>query len=533
MDAIDQAELIAIAHKITKCDEKAANLRSEGNKLYQQSKFFEALLKYNESLCVGESHGSLSLAYANRSAVFFELKLYEECIENIKQAKDCGYPMQKMPTLDDREKRCLEAMMAKTSIKSDPTSDHSDFFKLSYPANKKIPFIIDGLQMEFDTKYGRKIITNRPLKVGDIISLESPFFGVIQSNLMVDSRAKITNKFNYCDHCLSDNLINLIPCGKCVSVMHCDENCSQLGNKYHQHECFMSRVIQNQGHHHLAIRFFFKALAIAGGSIKVLKNLFNECLKSPKTIFDFDLSNPKDSEYEKNQLRVALSLARDESRKVFGCPLGEKFFFYNIKHLWESHEGFIKKFLLHVYQIQVASRSEIWLSSLTTDKYEIVGRGIFLLGAYINHSCSPNVSQYFVDGKMCLVAVRPIEKGEHLVDSYIRWFHDLPKDKRQEILSARFVCECEACQDPLRFSLFSNLKVYDMELYVFAKAVLNLNYSKMKRDDVIKLTNTIKEKMQDSFSTDRFPSQEYVLMHDALNKFTQLLARRDNYFKSD
>lgn len=515
-----------------KFDDKAIALRVSGNKLYQNRKFFEALLKYNESLCVASSNECLSMTYANRSAVFFELELYDECLINLHYARINHYPIEKMSKLDDRQGRCLELQqtLKKFSIKSDSSSDQSDFFKLSYSSNQKIPFIIDGLQLEFDEKYGRKIITNRPLKVGDIISNESPFFGVIQSNPEVDSREKPTNKFNYCDNCLSDNLLNLFPCNDCNSVMFCNDGCGVLAQNYHQYECELSAIFQNLGYKHIALRFFFKALAIMDGSITDLESLFDECLESPKTIFDLDFSNPKDPEHSKNQLKVALSLARDKSIE-FQFDAIEIICFLKVKHLWDSHEKFIRKFVLHAFQIQRATRSELVKSSLWDDSYELVGRGIFLFGAYMNHSCVPNVCQSYAGERMCLVVVRPIEKGEHLVDSYIEWFHMMSKAKRQKLLKPFFACDCEACRNPNRFPLFPQLKIFSEELLSFANAVFNKDYANMKRKDTIKHATIIKKKMQDSFSTDQFPSHEFFLMHDAFRKCIRALVRRDNQYK--
>ena len=76
-----------------KSSELADECRNAGNKLYCERNFFEALLKYNESLCFAmEGSEAVGLAYANRSAVYFELRLYEKCIRNIELAKLSGYP---------------------------------------------------------------------------------------------------------------------------------------------------------------------------------------------------------------------------------------------------------------------------------------------------------------------------------------------------------------------------------------------------------------------------------------------------------
>lgn len=194
---------------MNKSNAKSNELRTEGNKFYSERKFYDALIKYNESLCFAEVESeTFGLAYANRSAVFFEMKLYDKCLRNIELAKQNHYPEKNFEILDKREEKCKE--LEKTQPKKSPWN----FFKLSHPANKKIPFIIDCLEVKSDEKYGRHIITNRALKVGDILSIEKPFCGVLlsESNLHKIPHANI---FQRCSYCLKENALNLMPCKTC------------------------------------------------------------------------------------------------------------------------------------------------------------------------------------------------------------------------------------------------------------------------------------------------------------------------------
>jgi SET and MYND domain-containing protein 4 len=155
-----------------KSNERAGILRVEGNSFYTQRKFFNAILKYNESLCFADpSSDNLGHAFANRSAVYFEMKLYEKCLKNIELAKQNHYPEKSFEVLDKRGEKCKELMKTSREKILDPWN----FFKLSYPANEKLPFIADCLEVKKSEKYGRHVITNRPLKVGDIIVVEKPF----------------------------------------------------------------------------------------------------------------------------------------------------------------------------------------------------------------------------------------------------------------------------------------------------------------------------------------------------------------------
>lgn len=195
----------------SKNNEKSNELRAEGNKLYSQRKFFDSMLKYNESLSFaqpGSEH--IGLAYANRSAVYLEMKLHEKCLKNIELARRHNYPKKNFEILAKREEKCKT--LIKTEREKLPGS--WGFFKLSYPASKKLPFIANCLELKTSEKFGRHLVTNQPLKVGDIVSIEKPFCSV----LLAESKAleiPNANIYQRCFNCLRDNAFDLLPCLSC------------------------------------------------------------------------------------------------------------------------------------------------------------------------------------------------------------------------------------------------------------------------------------------------------------------------------
>jgi hypothetical protein len=188
-----------------KDNERAAKYRAEGNELFAQASYCESLLKYNHSLCYAEI-GSIDLAlgYGNRSAVYLKLKEHELCLKNIQLARDHGYPADKLQKLNERELECKKQMKF---YHPHPDSDPLNFFKLSYPANEKLPFFADCLELKINQKYGRHIITNRDLKCGDIIAITDSFF------ILFDKRARL----HHCSNCASIvSKLSLIPCSGCT-----------------------------------------------------------------------------------------------------------------------------------------------------------------------------------------------------------------------------------------------------------------------------------------------------------------------------
>lgn len=186
-------------------------LRGDGNKFYSQRKFHDALLKYNESLCFAEPGSEhLGLAYANRSAVYFEMKFFERCLKNIEMAKMNNYPEKSFEVLRKREEKCNEMVKNQSEKLSDPWN----FFKLSYPPNKKLPFIANCLEVDCNEQFGRFIVTNRQLNVGDVIAIERPFCSVLLAESpFVEIPA--SNILQNCTNCLKANYLDLIPCETC------------------------------------------------------------------------------------------------------------------------------------------------------------------------------------------------------------------------------------------------------------------------------------------------------------------------------
>lgn len=199
----------------SKSNEKSEVLRTEGNKFYSQRRFFNSMIKYNESLCFADPKSeNMGLAYANRSAVYLEMKLFEKCLRNIELARKHNYPEKNFEILNKRELKCKDLTKSEKENLCNPWS----FFKLSYQANKKLPFIVDCLELKRDEKFGRYVVTNKPLKVGDIISIEKPFCSVLLSESKLHEIPE-SNIYQRCSNCLRENSLDLIPCGVCCKGM--------------------------------------------------------------------------------------------------------------------------------------------------------------------------------------------------------------------------------------------------------------------------------------------------------------------------
>lgn len=183
---------------------EADELRVAGNVHYKSSRFFDALIFYNKSLAMAiPGSKEFSLALANRSAVYMEIKENELCLENIRLAIDCGgYPEDKIKTLLERQDNCFDLL---EFHESDPQKNPWSFFKLSHPPNEEIPYAANCIELRESSKLGRYLITNRSLKTGDIICIEEPFHKFIVNS----------SRFSHCANCLKSEKLNLFPCLEC------------------------------------------------------------------------------------------------------------------------------------------------------------------------------------------------------------------------------------------------------------------------------------------------------------------------------
>lgn len=183
---------------------RASQLRLKGDGFVNSNQFPEALLCYNESLCHSESNEEKALTYSRRAEIYLKTGNWQHCLENIKLSRDHQKEEKKITSVDELEVKCQNLMKPTNEEAKD---NPGNFFKLSYPANKNIPFIADCLELKKDSTFGRYVVTNRDLKPGDFVAIEDSFF----------KHLKKDQCYKRCRQCLTANMYNLIPCpGRCV-----------------------------------------------------------------------------------------------------------------------------------------------------------------------------------------------------------------------------------------------------------------------------------------------------------------------------
>ncbi|XP_052902937.1 SET and MYND domain-containing protein 4-like [Anopheles moucheti] len=456
-------ELLAL-HSDVKNNAKADELRNLGNYMFHPrvKRYIEAVKYYNESITYSEKGSEQrALAYGNRSLICLELRQYEDCLKNIRLARDSNYPERLAEKLKKREKDAKLALeKASKKVPKGPsrrTHEQAERqLKLSYGAHENMPQVAKCLQLQRNDQFGRHVVTNHRLNVGDVVMIDKPFVTVLDDLL----------RYVRCAYCYEEKIFTLIPCEGCTLAMYCSEQClSKAYQQYHRYECAIIRDMWRISGDVpvVAIRAIALAVAAFDHDVQALKEHLNGLNEAGINAFSMDwkAATPKDIYDAVYVLTTNQQLRR---RKDLAFTI----FFATIVHqlvLERTELGSICAvdtnttkllFDLILRHLQIAKCNRQWLCFMdykmeqSLNDSEGYATGCFPLIGMMNHSCAPNVKRITLrDGRCAIVVIRPIAGGGQLFDNYER--HHLKNDleDRQTVLlnMFNFRCGCEACMN--------------------------------------------------------------------------------------
>lgn len=532
----------------SKSNERSATLRAEANRLYVQKRFFDALLKYNESLCFAEAESeNLGLAYANRSAVYIEMRLFDKCMENIELARDNFYPSSKLELLTKREEKCK--LLMRNDSDSNSGAGAAALLKLSYESHERLPYLAKCLELRSNEKYGRHIITTRQLNAGDIVAFDVAQFRVIKADSRYDT-CDDTNVFQRCSDCLDDNRLSLIPCSECCKTMYCSIDCMKSAYiRYHRFECEIVDELLTSGIEHISLRMLFEGLSLFGDDICAMETFVKSLKKQTGGLTIFDLAKKQSksigAEEKKKIYLTAISLASSDFELPFRLS-NNNYDDYQRKilklfqtspalvALWtalnKSNEIFVKDLLSRLHRVALNYMHGIggWslkkaqvdegTAALMPSSYQhLIGNGCYLFAGLLNHSCAPNVQRLNVaNDKIAVIVSRPIRKGEQLFDSYRQHFNVQPKSVRSETLlrDYNFHCDCEACIND--YPMNQHLSTHHEDLLEMAWELHeSLPYftAAVAREELTKCYKIV----NDQHRKGNFPSAELIVMQQCIS----------------
>lgn len=407
---------IVSSDRCHKNNEISTALRIDGNEKFRQEKWMVAMSSYNWSLCFAENNSeNVGLAFANRSACFFHMKMYDEVLVDIELAKQWQVPDHLLPKLNQRKRDSenLYRMQSRQCSYRTP--------KLAYPASKNWPCMADVVEIRTNNEFGRHMVAKCDIPAGKIILIEKNYFMIKNDNEPL------------CYTCFRSNA-NFMACVQCSRVLFCSIECMDQ-NSTHKFECgtFFHTL-------HIEDKLQIKIVLLA---IELFENVEN-LMKFVDKILDEDpLKLPVSLDDAKLKYHFFLKLGKipptsfdvfSEAYKIYRNAIAIP----RIGDLFDTTEK--QHFLMHLmaHHFLVTNNNSYGNESNTT---------IGLVLSLINHSCSPNLHNYAIGNQRCSVTIRPVRKGQQLFTTYLTG-SEKPFELRQKEIKQwwGFECKCELCR---------------------------------------------------------------------------------------
>lgn len=422
---------------VPKTERSSIHYRNLGNERFQKSQDYIAWQFYNLSLLHAPSLSDhYVLALANRSAVFFSMKKFEECLKDIEKVLSLKHPEKIREKLCKRQSACREALADKSTENGvdngvDIASEIQQILVMKGPKDGKYLCASTKLKVVCNELMGRHVVATEDIKVGEILVQEDPYFALLLQEQFLFS----------CNYCLSRNM-NLLPCDSCVYVLYCSEKCKENAwQEYHKIECLLMPMLIKMEFTKLellALRTVIKARTDHQDWLSLINTISKAeayddskhkgCVKvGNKWIFDsknYTSIHTLASNIEKRNISdvfqkcvtaaVFLKLLIDgtdfvnctddaERDKIRRCIAGTL-----LLHIMTSPTN------MHGLSSNTATEDGRFVTEIS------IASAPYAFHSLINHSCAPNVVRFTQLGtsRMSLFALRPIKKGMQLFDNY-------------------------------------------------------------------------------------------------------------------
>lgn len=376
-----------------------------------ESTLLHRLELYNESLCYADGD-QLAVLYAGRAAVYFDLKQYEICSENVRLAEVSGCAVDLLVELNELKVGCLQRSQKNSNHRKKKKKQTE--IKLNVEPHLQIPFAAGCLELKTDRIRGRYITTNEDIKPGSIVVVESPFEKVLSVDCI----------YQRCSNCFDKHLLNLIPCPNCTKAMFCSDKCMREAfERFHRFECPIIDCLYDVGGQ-ISLRTFLKAFQ-SFDSMNELIEFTQSSDTHNLTAFSFDHSAELSPQQHYHQIH-SLATNRDirPELDLFTHVMVAALFYYQLschtpfKDLVndECSDSLIE-LMFHIELITTINSFNFNdLSSLQENC--IIGTGLYGFSSLINHSCSPNACATFCNSQLILYTTQPIKQGDPLSISY-------------------------------------------------------------------------------------------------------------------
>lgn len=459
-----------------KSSAESARLKEEGNNLFIKGKFEVALERYNKAIMLTENTGqtSFSTLLGNRSAAFFNLRMFNFSLEDICLALEFECPEALQLKLIERKVKCLLSIGNKSESQHELKNLEEKVFHIPELQSKQKIVVEDlgkllekckatepsqtaverektlletrnqyfegfsGLvEMQQSNDRGRFMVARENIPVGTIIGAENP----ITSTLLLSKRE------SQCYTCFKTIGHYFLPCLRCCEVKFCSKKCwsSQKKIQHEKLECGLcgdlSPILKEvKGGDSSPDYYRLCLLALADHSAVDIEHLLDQNEKEGGNI-----------QRESSLISLLNLVGLENSRNLetdFWIFLAVSYFIKVLRHKkyftkagaedtlskQEETVGIFLVKVLRILQFNVHCIMQAVIKRGETFSMESIGCGIYSSMAFLNHSCNPNTIKYWEGDRMVLVASRTIEAGEEVADNYGMHFLNNNKIIRQSWL---------------------------------------------------------------------------------------------------
>ena len=438
-----------------KSDEEAQAMRQQGNQLFKEKQYADALEAYSAAIAKAETKNSasgststdqqptseLATCISNRSAVLFTLRNFDQCMQDIQLAIDCGYqPVDKLLT---RKQQCEQMIAQQKDIDRLTTGNESE---PTFTAdNPLIGSTSNKVAIKRDPVKGRLIQAKEDIGFGEKLLQENPFA------FLLDHQYYLA----FCAHCMQQLHGRGLPCQGCDHVLYCSDNCRlQADKSYHPMECNRTLDLQSDiGIAYLTVRILFTV-----GIDKILSLDWNDLQSNQSN----DACKPYSADYTSILSLMSHETEIEPKQNLFyiftailiKCVLQQ----LNVVLLSdrEQEEKLCTVLLLHLQQMNsnlVSSVNHVFLDpdrkdGLVGGEQMNVGVAFYPALSLFNHSCKPNVISLFQGSQVTLSAACRVRAGEELFFCYGPSVQNSSRQDRQQALRQQyfFDCRCTACE---------------------------------------------------------------------------------------
>ncbi|XP_043282538.1 SET and MYND domain-containing protein 4-like [Venturia canescens] len=457
LEKYDMTPKIEIEEKSSKL---SASYRKAGNDLFVSSsskrKRNEIIELYTKCIAYAEPNSSeLPLGYGNRSALLYEARLYEHCLQDIERALSLQYPQHLRPELFDkvnREIKEIQLSIEATNLDESTKNKYHNAAELLrqknvYPAQRKLfdeakhkpvtpsdnpelPGVSSALAVVYDQEFGRHIRATRNIEPGEVLSIQQGYATILAPE----------NFYTHRSNCLCQTWSS-VPCQRCPSVVFCDEKCRDDAWKHHHvFECFVISALLKLEFNLLG----FMSLRLAIQALKDSGNPRTNGFTGTPAILD------------ERDYSIVYTLATNTEQRstpdLFGRCLNAVYLTYCLGRLTDF---FGQKFTGDIKSMRENPWS-IFVGGLITRHQQIIPSNVHTRGATLqpflslfNHCCDCMVNRVHYGSSVALYAVYPIQAGEQVFDNYGSHYamESLYTRKRKLQRQFFFECQCRPCRE--------------------------------------------------------------------------------------